>query len=437
MFALLTLALAQAAPAVQPEFAIPGEHWALLIGVNDYEDRDITDLNYTKNDVQAMRRYLLNHGVPDDHIIVLSDAEKDPALTPTEGNIWARLRELQVRARGADRVTVYFSGHGGAYANAKGQVENYLFPLDLEFDDLDHTAIPIRELLESVEDIDVPQRLVILDACRSNVRTGLKGQEQVLLKPEAPEAEGISVLYSSVDGAPSRELDDVEMGLFTYHLYIAMSCAADGALGAPKDGVVTLDEAFAHVRRKLEAEGQVPAISGEVTGDFVLSIPGEGCEDCQELTGEVALPKPGGGCLVCPELPKPIEQPRLRRGAWFAASGAALMLGAVPAGLAFRAINSESRAEGAYRFPVPEGAELGYETAMFTTYYSALGAGAVVTGVGAVFAYEGFKEWRRERDARLSRCEAASEPLDPEESEPAMGASLEPGEAPPVASVAP
>ena len=35
--------------------------------------------------------------------------------------------------------------------------------------------------------------------------------------------------------------------------------------------------------------------------------------------------------------------------------GAALMLGAVPAGLAFRAINSESRAEGAYRFPVPEG----------------------------------------------------------------------------------
>ncbi|CAN0880088.1 AMC1 [Linum grandiflorum] len=84
---------------------------ALLIGVT-YKSWKYK-LKGTINDVKNIRSLLLHHfGFSTDDILVLTEEEQDPELTPTKKNIKRSLEWLVKGCESGDSLVFYFSGHG-------------------------------------------------------------------------------------------------------------------------------------------------------------------------------------------------------------------------------------------------------------------------------------------------------------------------------------
>ncbi|WOL03806.1 metacaspase-1-like [Canna indica] len=123
-------------PVVKPPFLrARGKKRALLVGISYVGKR--YELKGTVNDVNCMK-YLLTErfGFPADCIIVLTEEERDPYLTPTKENLRAAMRWLVSGCEAGDSLVFHYSGHGVQKLDPSGdEVDGYdeaLCPLDFE-----------------------------------------------------------------------------------------------------------------------------------------------------------------------------------------------------------------------------------------------------------------------------------------------------------------
>ncbi|MCK7593027.1 caspase family protein [Pseudomarimonas salicorniae] len=140
-------------PGTQP--APPAEttptRRALLIGVGNYADDGISDLNGPSNDVAIMASLFGNETFGFTDIVRLVDEEA------TRAGILAALDALAERSREGDVVAVYYSGHGSVVRDQDGD----------ETDGLDETLVPHDASLDGAGDIrddELGQRLAAISA---------------------------------------------------------------------------------------------------------------------------------------------------------------------------------------------------------------------------------------------------------------------------------
>lgn len=94
-----------AACAAKPLHAV--ENHALLIGVSDYSDERIIDLEGPLNDVAALKLVLVEQWqYPSENITTLTNDEA------TEAGILMAIEQLKTRSKPEDSLFIYFSGHG-------------------------------------------------------------------------------------------------------------------------------------------------------------------------------------------------------------------------------------------------------------------------------------------------------------------------------------
>ncbi|MBL7985231.1 MAG: hypothetical protein JNM91_09545, partial [Flavobacteriales bacterium] len=126
---------------------------------------------------------------------------------------------------------------------------------------------------------------MILDACQSGLMA--KGNTGLDARSLAGGDEGLCVLTATQPGESAHESDRLGggHGLFSYALLQALKGEADGADGGTKDGVVTLAEAYEHLRTrmpKLSAElgggPQRPLLQGASGASIILKRPGSGAK---------------------------------------------------------------------------------------------------------------------------------------------------------------
>lgn len=154
-------------PTPNPTSANPQQHrFALLVGIDDYQDDSIPDLRGCVNDVHSMKNLLVGQfGFPVENVRVLSNS------TATHEEILHAIdRSLVQRAGKDDTVVFHFSGHGSQMKDASGD----------ETDQWDETIVPYDSRTEGVFDItddelnrrfrdlaDKTNLTVILDCCHS------------------------------------------------------------------------------------------------------------------------------------------------------------------------------------------------------------------------------------------------------------------------------
>ena len=84
----------------------------------------------------------------------------------TRAQLFDLVSDIRRRARGADAVFVYYSGHG-----MRGAGGNYLVPIDARISEEDHLrrdAVPAADLVSALQDTDARVAILVLDACRDN-----------------------------------------------------------------------------------------------------------------------------------------------------------------------------------------------------------------------------------------------------------------------------
>jgi WD40 repeat protein len=107
---------------VIPEIA-KGKYYALLIGINEYQSNEITDLDNPVKDAESLYNVLMSkYTFEKDNVIFLKN--------PTRGEIIMALDKFKQKLSANDNLLIFYAGHG--YWDEKGKV-GYWFPSEILF----------------------------------------------------------------------------------------------------------------------------------------------------------------------------------------------------------------------------------------------------------------------------------------------------------------
>jgi hypothetical protein len=69
-----------------------GDKWAVVVGINEYDDPDIRDLKCCVADARLIARTLLQScDYKEDHLLTITDQE-EPRRQPRDENLWKEVR---------------------------------------------------------------------------------------------------------------------------------------------------------------------------------------------------------------------------------------------------------------------------------------------------------------------------------------------------------
>ena len=258
-----------------------GKIHVLTIGINDYDAiSGFSPLTVCANNAAAIKNCftdVFQLGADRD---ALTGLVSNGVLSPSRGEIIKAARKIAMNAQSADRIFVYFAGHG-----LRINDELYLAPQDAYSENDPSAHIAFADLCQILENSASKQSLIILDVCLSGpeligtdllppkVSTNYLVEQLALLKE-------VNVFLSSpgVDLA-NAESPDPKHNIFAYHLIKALKGTAK-ALNDQK--LLTVDTLFEY----LEA-----AIGEEVGSSSLLRTPSRGNLPKGMLTiGDFSMP---------------------------------------------------------------------------------------------------------------------------------------------------
>ncbi|MCH8295154.1 caspase family protein, partial [Candidatus Poribacteria bacterium] len=209
-----------------------GVQRALLIGINNYDDPDITPLRFCVNDIKEFYNILVNPsigGFNKENVFLMTDQHQGTD-SPNANNIIYRLEQLSQVTKPEDSFIFYFSGHGILH-------DDIPFLLGINSDartlsTLKKSALELTEIREIISRIQARQIVLILDVCR-NMPTRARGgygednllQERfwkgIMVEPVIPEggkAPVIATWFSCSQGERAYEFESLDHGVFSYFL---------------------------------------------------------------------------------------------------------------------------------------------------------------------------------------------------------------------------
>jgi Caspase domain len=218
------------------------KRWALVIGVDQYADTQITTLGGASNDAKSLADALVrNGGFAQDQVFLLA-SDQPAERQPTRGNILRRLSNLAAVVPKDGLLLVSFAGHG---MERGGQA--FLLPSDAQVandvDLLEQTAISVNRMKEAIRKTGVGQVVLVLDACR-NDPVGRSDSDNPLTAAYTRgfnfdvrnrEVTAFATLYATAVGQRAYEYKEKHQGYFTWELVQALKGGA-----ANNKGEVTL-----------------------------------------------------------------------------------------------------------------------------------------------------------------------------------------------------
>ncbi len=201
---------------------------AVIIGISDYRDDRIPDLNFAHKDAEAFKAYLQSPAggeLPEKNIQLLTNKKA------TTGQMVAAMGWLVEESQPGDKAVIYFSGHGDVERISKFQ-RGYLLTHDSPPNNYMAGAFPVfglQDIISTLSEMDV-QVVMVSDACRagklagSNVN-GTQATSAVLAQQFANEIKILSCQPEefSLEG----EQWGGGRGCFSYHLLDGLYGLAD------------------------------------------------------------------------------------------------------------------------------------------------------------------------------------------------------------------
>lgn len=202
------------------------KRFALIIGVDQYQDSQITRLEGASNDAKALANALTAYaGFPGDQVVLLT-SDHPQEQWPNRGNILRKLSNLRGSVPKDGLLLVAFSGHG---IERDGRA--YLLPSDAQLSGdvrlLEDTAINVESMRERIRETGVGQVVVLLDACRNDPSSGRSDADNRLTASYARgfnfdlrngDVRAFATIYATEVGQRAFEYKEKKVGYFTWGL---------------------------------------------------------------------------------------------------------------------------------------------------------------------------------------------------------------------------
>ncbi|MFN0015904.1 MAG: caspase domain-containing protein, partial [Saprospiraceae bacterium] len=245
---------------------------AVVIGISDYQDKDIPDLRFADRDALAFANFLRSPGggsLPDDNLRLLTNQQA------TAGQVIAALYWLVEESKPGDQAIIYFSGHGDVEAKLLNQL-GFLLLWDSPAHAYLAGALPVDMLRQVVSTLSIEMKtrvFVVVDACRAgklagNTVIGTQLTSSQLAQQFSQEQKVLSCQPNefSIEG----EQWGGGRGVFSYHLCNGLYGLADG----DHDGQVSLFEIGRYLEDRVPKEvsplSQLPLTVGDKSGALFL-----------------------------------------------------------------------------------------------------------------------------------------------------------------------
>jgi len=213
-------------------------NWAISIGINNYSNID-PPLNYAKRDAEAMRDWFVAAGF--ELVFLFTEDSREISAKPipiSSQPIYVNLRKFlrtqfeRSLLQEEDNLWFFFAGHGMIRAD-----RDYLLLLDSDPDDLEHTAIPVSDVIGYLRRSGADNVVLFLDACRTE---GARGEQGVGYQKQ----KGAISFFSCTPKELAFEIKELQHGSFTYVLL-------EGLRNPSKYNCTTVEELDKYLREKV------------------------------------------------------------------------------------------------------------------------------------------------------------------------------------------
>lgn len=211
----------------QPQLPQQPEHpddFALVVGVESYQDKNLPPAEFAERDADTVVRYLQTLGIPKDHLILLKGDDATHARISSRLNSW-----LPKNVQNGSRVFVYFSGHGSPDPVSR---KTYLMPWDGEPKLLQDTALSTDAIYKSLGNLKSKQILVAMDSCfsggggRSVIQSGARPLVTVNSGIVPP---NVTLISAARPDEIAQSKEDQGYGMMTYFLLKGLNEGKDNA----------------------------------------------------------------------------------------------------------------------------------------------------------------------------------------------------------------
>ncbi|MFP5260547.1 MAG: caspase family protein [Blastocatellia bacterium] len=249
------------------------KRFALVVGVDEYQDTQINKLEGASNDAKAIVEALVKYaGFPRDQVVLLT-SDQPTERRPTRGNILRRLSNLRTAVPKDGLLLLAFAGHGIERGD-----QAYLLPSDAQLSGdvslLEDTAINVEEVRRRIQQTGVGQVVMLLDACRNDPSAGRGDADNRLTKKftqafdfeeRNSDVKAFVTLYATDVGYRAYEYKEKKQGYFTWALVEALSGAA-----ANEKGEVTLSGVISFLQEAVPKRIRLDLGSGKVQKPYAV-----------------------------------------------------------------------------------------------------------------------------------------------------------------------
>jgi len=242
--------------------------YALVIGVSQYEPRELRSLRYSDSDASTFAKSLRETQYNVKLLSTSEESEKKKDL-PTVENIRTQLKDLVRKVKSNDDVILYFTGHAVQFRGDK--LGPYLCPVDGSIADK-KSLIALSEVADSLQISKARNMLLVLDIARTDPTANFARSASFLAdiksvtKPTTPRAGSFAVFVACRSGQNAFESEKLKAGVFTYFLTQGWNGKAD----IDGDHCITISELTLFVgksvkkytQQEFEPLLQIPEVSG-------------------------------------------------------------------------------------------------------------------------------------------------------------------------------
>jgi len=215
------------------------EKWAVIIGINDYKDKNLLNLKYPEKDAGEFRRILVEHvGVHEDNIKFLVGPEA------TKANIKNSIYDfLGSGTLPDDEVFIFFSGYGTFIKDKDGDEEDKLdeclIPYDGKVSVKDNNYILDDELWNWLSAIKSRNVVLIFDS-----------EKAVGMNDSIDKRGGVTLIASAGYTQIIREEEEFKSGIFMHFFSEAITTGDE-------NNEISLVDIFLYVKKKVEEYAKV------------------------------------------------------------------------------------------------------------------------------------------------------------------------------------
>ena len=267
-----------AAAARRGALDVEGRRFAVVIGISDYIDPAIPDLDYADDDARAFYEFLRSDraglgGIPEENIRLLINEEG------TYRNMRSALYTFLEQATDDDVVFIYIAAHGAPNPNRPDDL--FILPHDAEAANIAGTGFPMTDVNEGIRKLYARHTVLLTDACHSggigmggyatrSTPGDLNAINRAFLQDLQATQSGLAILTASEARQLSREGEQWGggHGVFTWYLLRGLNGEADG----DGDQIVRLGELLEYVRDGVKREtsnAQIPAFGSNAFDRFM------------------------------------------------------------------------------------------------------------------------------------------------------------------------